>query len=384
MIFTANLTRLIAPAALILLLLHGVVRAGEAADDSAPASLSDIQISFKMDTRLSGGGTYGGERWLSGPTYIGASAQDIVEVRVEGINDEGQRVKINAAWTPSNPRMVEVSPSAGDHVKITVKRAGESMLRVDAQGVSRELLLKAKSVDVGLQVEITQLGAEPAEMVSHGASVLKDPMQKISYAIGMNLAKTLQKQSVEVDAGLLIQGFNDALSGGKTFMTEEEVKATLAVMQTELINLQTEKKKELAEKNKKEGEAFLAENGKKDGVVTLSSGLQYKILKTGEGKKPGAADTVVVMYRGTLLDGTEFTSSYQPAVLSLRGVMKGWVEALQLMPIGSKWQLFIPSNLAYGDLGLGPRSKVGPNSAVIFEIELISIKEPQPVKKSKR
>jgi len=157
-------------------------------------------------------------------------------------------------------------------------------------------------------------------------------------------------------------------------MTEQEIQETLKTFQQEMAAKQAEKTKQLAEINKKEGEAFLAENKKKEGVKTLPSGLQYKILTEGSGKTPKETDTVTTHYRGTLIDGTEFDSSFkrgQPASFTVNGVIKGWTEALQLMKEGSKWQLFIPSDLAYGDRGAG--GQIGPHATLIFEVELISI-----------
>jgi FKBP-type peptidyl-prolyl cis-trans isomerase len=184
---------------------------------------------------------------------------------------------------------------------------------------------------------------------------------------------------VELDPRLYIQGFQEALAGRKTLLTETEARAALMELQNGMrrkrSDLQAEKLKELAEKNKKEGEEFLAGNRIKDGVVTLESGLQYRILKAGDGPKPTTDDTVVCHYRGTLIDGTEFDSSYQrnqTATFPLKNVVKGWTEALQLMPAGSKWQIFIPPHLAYGERG-APAGKIGPSATLIFEVELISI-----------
>jgi FKBP-type peptidyl-prolyl cis-trans isomerase FklB len=168
------------------------------------------------------------------------------------------------------------------------------------------------------------------------------------------------------------------MSGGKPLLTEQEIKDVITALQKDLQAKQQEKMRVLAEKNKKEGESFLAENKKKDGVITLASGLQYKIIKNGGGKMPKATDSVTVNYRGTLIDGTEFDSSIkrgQPATFQVSGVIPGWTEALQLMREGSKWQLFIPSNLAYGERGAG--GSIGPNAVLIFEVELISINKPE-------
>jgi FKBP-type peptidyl-prolyl cis-trans isomerase FklB len=205
---------------------------------------------------------------------------------------------------------------------------------------------------------------------------LKDQKDKVSYSIGMNIGNNLKKQSIEVSPDILLQGIKDALSGGKTLMTEKEVNETMMNFQKEVMAKQQARMKELAEKNKKEGEAFLAENKKKEGVITLPSGLQYKVIKEGDGKIPTINDTVTVNYRGTLIDGKEFDSSYtrgQPVTFPVKGVIPGFSEALQLMKVGSKWQLFIPSNLAYGERGAG--EEIGPGATLIFELELVSIKE---------
>lgn len=200
-------------------------------------------------------------------------------------------------------------------------------------------------------------------------TAFKAPQDKLSYALGMDLGNTLRKQAIKVDPTIFSQGLKDALSGDKTLLTEEEVRATVTQLQNEMRN-------NLLAKNKKEGEDFLAQNRTKEGVIVLPSGLQYKILKAGDGKKPTLEDTVICHYRGTLVDGTEFDNSYkrnQTASFPVKGVIKGWTEALQLMPVGSKWQLFIPAALAYADGGMGP---ISPNSTLIFEVELISIQKP--------
>ena len=203
---------------------------------------------------------------------------------------------------------------------------------------------------------------------------LKTDKDKASYAIGMNLGTSLHRQSVEVDPAIMLRGVKDALAAGKMLMTEDEMRATLTQLQNEMRKKQQEKALLAGAANKKEGEEFLAANKAKDGVITLPSGLQYKILTEGSGPKPAATDSVVCNYRGTLINGTEFDSSYkrgQPATFPVGGVIKGWTEALQLMTAGSKWQLFIPAELAYGEPGRGPI--IGPNSVLVFELELISI-----------
>jgi FKBP-type peptidyl-prolyl cis-trans isomerase len=202
--------------------------------------------------------------------------------------------------------------------------------------------------------------------------------EKFSYALGMSIGtgykQGLEKQSVEVDWNLVSQGLKDSTGGGKTRLSEDEEKAVLTEVQNEVRKEQQEKMQQLAAANKAEGEAFLTANKAKEGVVTLPSGLQYKIVTPGTGAKPTATDSVVCNYQGTLINGTEFDSSYkrgQPATFGVGQVIKGWTEALQLMPVGSKWQLFIPSNLAYGEQGRG--AVIGPNATLIFEIELLSI-----------
>ena len=206
--------------------------------------------------------------------------------------------------------------------------------------------------------------------------VLKTQKDKFSYALGMKMGANLQKQSVPVDPAILARGLKDGLAGGKTLLTDDEAQAALKAVQDELHAKQQAMVQQAASANKKEGEGFLAANKGKDGIVTLASGLQYKILKEGTGPKPAATDSVVCNYQGTLIDGKEFDSSYkrgQPVTFPVNGVIKGWTEALQLMPVGSKWQLFIPADLAYGDRGAG--ADIGPGATLIFEVELLSIQD---------
>jgi FKBP-type peptidyl-prolyl cis-trans isomerase FklB len=209
---------------------------------------------------------------------------------------------------------------------------------------------------------------------SASSSTLPTQKDKLSYAIGMNIGKNLHRDGVDIDPSILSQGLKDGLAGGQTKMTDQEAQAAVAELQTSLRKKQEEKMSQSAETNKKEGDTFLAANKSKEGIVTLPSGLQYKILKAGTGPKPTATDSVVCNYRGTLIDGTEFDSSYkrgQPATFPVNGVIKGWTEALQLMPVGSKWQLFVPPDLAYGTRGAG--NEIPPNATLIFEVELESI-----------
>jgi FKBP-type peptidyl-prolyl cis-trans isomerase len=205
---------------------------------------------------------------------------------------------------------------------------------------------------------------------------LKTQKDKFSYSLGMKMGESLHKQSVPVDPAIFARGLKDGLAGGKTQLSDDEAQAAIMQVQNEMRQKQQEKMQAEGAANKKEGEAYLAANKTKDGVVTLPSGLQYKILTEGTGPKPTASDTVVCNYRGTLINGTEFDSSYkrgQPATFPVGGVIKGWTEALQLMPVGSKWQLFIPSDLAYGERG--PSPEIGPDSTLIFEVELMSIED---------
>jgi FKBP-type peptidyl-prolyl cis-trans isomerase len=202
---------------------------------------------------------------------------------------------------------------------------------------------------------------------------LKTEKEKFSYALGMTngkrLAESLRKSSVPFDPAILARGLKDGISGGKTLLTDQEAQAVVDGVRNNLI------KKEQAA-SRKEGDDFLAANKGKEGVVSLPSGLQYKILKAGTGPKPTASDSVRCDYRGTLINGTEFDSSYkrgQPATFAVTGVIKGWTEALQLMPVGSKWQLFVPSDLAYGERG---NQGIAPNSTLIFEVELLAIESP--------
>jgi FKBP-type peptidyl-prolyl cis-trans isomerase FklB len=248
----------------------------------------------------------------------------------------------------------------------TTKPAGQSATQSGAQAT-------AKPATKSDQTGAAKKTAPPLE--------LKTDKDKASYAIGMNIGQNLHKQEAELDPAIVQRGIKDALAGGKMLMTDEQAKAALTALQGVMRAKQEEQHKiqeaqmqQAGEANKKEGDAFLAANKTKEGVVTLPSGLQYKILTEGTGPKPTATDSVVCNYKGTLLNGTEFDSSYkrgQPATFPVNGVIKGWTEALQMMPVGSKWQLFIPSDLAYGMRG--PGGGIGPNSTLVFEVELISI-----------
>lgn len=207
-------------------------------------------------------------------------------------------------------------------------------------------------------------------------ALLKTQKQKNSYALGMSIGMGLKKQGVDADPAMVARGVHDQMSGRKTLMTEDEMRATLQQLRGELMKEQEAKSQAEGQSNRKAGDAFLAANKSKTGVTTLPDGLQYKILKEGSGAKPTANDTVTVNYRGTLISGKEFDSSYkrgQPATFPVGGVIKGWTEALQLMPVGSKWELYIPADLAYGDQARPP--DIEPGDTLVFEVELLSIAE---------
>ncbi len=197
--------------------------------------------------------------------------------------------------------------------------------------------------------------------------------QKAAYAIGINFVNSLKMQGVNLDKASLMQGIEDALSG-KLILSQSEMQTALNDFKAQLLAQQELVQKTQLSQNKQQGAAFLAKNKKQPGVITLPSGLQYKIIKQGSGPTPKLSDKVTTHYRGTLIDGTEFDSSYsrnQPATFPVNGVIKGWTEALQLMHKGDKWQLFIPSSLAYGDRAVG--DKIKPGSTLIFDIELLNI-----------
>ena len=202
---------------------------------------------------------------------------------------------------------------------------------------------------------------------------LKDLKDKASYSIGLNFGFNFKRQNIDLNSDAFAAGFKDAMTGRNPLMSEQEVRDTLMAFEKDMQQKQTE----MGQKNAAAAEKFLAENKGKEGVKTTASGLQYKVLKDGNGATPKSSDTVTVNYRGTLVDGTEFDSSYkrgQPATFPVGGVIKGWTEALQLMKVGSKYQLFIPASLAYGEQG---RPGIPPNATLIFEVELMDVKSPQ-------
>jgi FKBP-type peptidyl-prolyl cis-trans isomerase len=217
--------------------------------------------------------------------------------------------------------------------------------------------------------------ALPALASAQEAPALASEKDRLSYGMGMDLGQQLKTQSVDIDPALFARGLGDVLSGGKTLLTAEEAKAVIAELQKAMIVKRAEAARLAGEKNRQEGAALLAANGAKEGVVTLPSGLQYKALTTGPGPKPTLADTVVCQYRLSLAGGSEIDSSYkrgQPFTIPVKSAIKGWIEVLQLMPVGSKWEVFVPPTLGYGERGAG--ADIGPNATLVFELELVAIK----------
>jgi len=213
--------------------------------------------------------------------------------------------------------------------------------------------------------------AEQKASPSKDSQKPQETRDKVSYSIGADIGNNLKRSDLDLNADFLTRGIKDAFAG-KTVLTDEEMKATLQAFQTEMQAKMAAKQKAAGEKNKADSDKFLEENKKKEGIVTTASGLQYKIIKAGDGPKPKPSDTVSVNYRGTLIDGKEFDKSKEPVTFQVEGVIPGWVEALQLMPVGSKWQLFIPPALAYGEQA---PPMIGPNQALVFEVELLEIKK---------
>ena len=201
---------------------------------------------------------------------------------------------------------------------------------------------------------------------------LDDDKKRFSYIIGMQIGQNLKNDNIDLDEMAFMAAIKDASSGAKPQLSEADVQATLQRIQ----QARAAEGQKLADSNRAEGEKFLADNAKKSGIKTLESGLQYTVVKAGSGGMPKATDTVEVHYRGTLINGTEFDSSFsrgQPATFPVNGVIKGWQEALQLMKEGAKWQIFVPSDLAYGPRGAG--GDIGPNATLIFDVELLKIKD---------
>ena len=349
-----------------------------AAADKPPA-VGDIELSYKRDPRLVD--AYRGQGpWVAGPGYSGATAQERVEAKARAVDPKGQPVPVAPRWLPSDPRMVTVSPAGAGEVTIAVHGDGESRLQVEAGGFVKELTVRAKHEGTFLVFEIAPAaGPSPATRAAMSAALVGQ-REKMSYAVGLNLARSLQKQSVSVDADLVRQGLQDALSGETTLMTEEQAHLLLVGVVTEINVTDAElARKRSADDNRAAGERFLAVNSKQPGVVALPSGLQYRVLVAGQGPKPTLDDVAVCHYRGMFLDGTEFDNSRrkktrEPVHFPVSGIIKGWQQALQLMPAGSKWELFVPPDLAYGERG-APRGRIGPNATLKFEVELLAVEK---------
>jgi FKBP-type peptidyl-prolyl cis-trans isomerase len=224
-------------------------------------------------------------------------------------------------------------------------------------------------------IAIFSLGLLTTQVSAEDTQEPLSKADKLGYSIGYNIANSLKQQGIEINQELLLKGITDVFSGKKPLLSKQEVKQNLKAFRKERRAKMQKVRKQLARKNMVQGEAFLAKNEKKEGVVTLPSGLQYKVVKPGTGDTPKSTDQVTTHYRGTLIDGTEFDSSYargEPATFPVNGVIAGWTEALQLMKVGAKWQLFIPGDLAYGKRGAAG-GKIPPNATLIFDIELLSI-----------
>ncbi len=256
--------------------------------------------------------------------------------------------------------------------KTPAAKASDS--KADSKGTTA-----AKTPGDKTQSPATGAAKPPLHHAAATPLVLKTDKEKRSYAIGMNIGKTISKNSLEVDPNIVARGLKDALTGGTPLMTEEDQKTIMAAFQADMRKKVEDERQQAVARGKKESEEFLAANKAKEGVVTLPSGLQYKVLKEGSGPKPSPTDTVECNYKGTLVDGTEFDSTAKhgakPSTFPVTGVIKGWTEALQLMPVGSKWQLVIPPDLAYGERGAG--GVIPPNATLVFEIELVGI-QPKP------
>ncbi len=239
--------------------------------------------------------------------------------------------------------------------------------------MKKELLLIAVT-------SVVLMGCEPpaseVDSTPELGTVLDTEEKRVSYGMGVGLGERITQDNMQIDADAFAAGMKDAIEGAELQMTKDEIMAEMQAFQQQQVAAQQAELEQVADQNLAEGKAFLLENGAKEGVVTLESGLQYKVITEGAGEKPSATDTVEVHYSGKLLDGTEFDSSYQRGAtvsFPVNGVIPGWTEALQLMPVGSKWALFIPSDLAYGPGGTGG-GPIGPNATLVFDVELISIK----------
>jgi FKBP-type peptidyl-prolyl cis-trans isomerase len=224
---------------------------------------------------------------------------------------------------------------------------------------------------------ITRLSAAPSSTeaeVSTSSGKLKTRKDIVSYSIGVTTARNLLKDGVELDAGLLTQGLKDVMGGDKLLLTEKELRSVMSGFLGEMRQKIATNRKEAEQTNKKKSETFLAANAAKSGVQTLPNGLQYRVLKEGNGAKPGDSDTILANYHGSLTSGVEFdgTEDGKPATLKMGNLISGWKEALKLMPAGSHWQVFVPPQLGYGTRGVG--SDIGPNEVLVFDIDLVAVK----------
>lgn len=240
-----------------------------------------------------------------------------------------------------------------------------------------DFLMKLKMITAALIFSAASTGVFAADAATSPAAApaLNSDLQKFSYSVGVDLGRTLHKQGIEIDAAIMAKGLEDGLNNKQFLMTDGQMKEVLETFQKALMEKRSAELNKAATENQKAGDAFLSENKKKEGVVTLPSGLQYKILEKGAGEKPGKDDMVTVEYTGRLLNGETFDSTEkngQPASFKLSQVIPGWTEVLQLMPVGSTWEVYIPANLAYGARAAGP---IGPNSTLIFNIHLLSTKK---------
>ncbi|HEV8582480.1 MAG TPA: FKBP-type peptidyl-prolyl cis-trans isomerase [Thermoanaerobaculia bacterium] len=244
------------------------------------------------------------------------------------------------------------------------------------------LALAAAAVPAGAQQSGQPAQQQPAAQPAPSAAGKPESVQdRASYAIGLNLGRSLKSNEIQANTDLILKGIRDGLAGGQPLLTDQEMQAAMQSLQQTVMQAQEAKMKAQGEKNKSEGEAFLAKNKERKEIKTTASGLQYEVLKEGTGPTPKATDTVTVHYTGTLTDGTKFDSSVdrgQPATFVLNQVIPGWTEGVQLMKVGSKYKFYIPANLGYGERGAG--GVIGPNATLIFDVELLSIGQPEAPK----